>query len=338
METNKIRIGNDIRLAVTLRQYFKDHNLLERHIYNPEDHTFEEIDTNPFVNKKYELYYGEHFYDHAGNEIDFNPEGTPISIISVRAILINNTREQEIKELRKQKEENDRKAEKDRFDALRKHSRFIARFPIEPAMECFNATPYDICGCGYPTYRAYPRAFLFAPYHGFGVKPEWEGVYKPLFPCPAFPPGSVPPPDKEEEIKDDSKYLAEVAATNHQNIVEVLFPAAHQLHPGTYSMVIVAKLYCPGFNANNTKTVTLDVPNVFELVKTTEDAIDGDVTIHVNNITDVLSGTEIERTTTDIYVDNAYLSSNFNKLILDRTDGIGLDVNLDKLTDIYDAD
>jgi len=59
-----------------------------------------------------------------------------------------------------------------------KKTRFIARYPIEPAFECFTATPYNVCTGGYPTWRAVPRRFMVAPYHGFGWKPEWGGIYK----------------------------------------------------------------------------------------------------------------------------------------------------------------
>lgn len=336
----KIRIGNDIRLAVTLRQYLNDHNLLERIIYDPTDHNFESIDSNPFVNKQYELYYDEHYQDSNGDPIEFKPNGKPVSIASIKAVLVNNTRKEELKHIRREREARMHKMEMDRFDALRKHSRFIARFPIEPAMECFNSTPYDICGCGYPTYRAYPRAYLFAPYHGFGVKPDWEGIYKPLFPYPAFPPKPYVPETVRGDIKDDSKYVAEVAATNLSNVVEVIFPASHQLHPGVYSMIIVAKLYCPGFNQNNTKTVTLDIPNIFELVPTTEQGVDGDVTINVKNIRDILAYNDnVETTVEDIYTEDGSISDeDLSTLTLHRTDGVGVDIDLDPLTTIYEAD
>lgn len=335
----KIRIGNDIRLAVTLRQYLTDHNLLERLIYDPTDHSFESIDSNEFVNKQYELYYNEHYQDSNGDPIDFKPNGKPVSIVSVKAVLVNNTRKEELKHLRREHEARMHKMEMDRFDALRKHSRFIARFPIEPAMECFNATPYDICGCGYPTYRAYPRAYLFAPYHGFGVNPRWEGIYKPLFPYPAFPPKPYVPESARGDLKDDSKYVATVAATNRPNIVEVIFPAHHQYHPGVYSLLITAKLYCPGFNETNTKTVTLDIPNIFELVPTTEQGVDGDVTINVRNIRDILSQDTFETTVDDIYTEEGSISDeDLSTLTLNRTDGVGVDIDLDPITTIYEAD
>ena len=53
----KIRIGNDIRLAVDLRQYLGDHYLYEREVYDKRQNEFENIDANPFVNKQYEVYY-----------------------------------------------------------------------------------------------------------------------------------------------------------------------------------------------------------------------------------------------------------------------------------------
>lgn len=334
----KYKIGNDIRLAVTLRQFLNDHNLKERNIYNPADHNFETIDANPFVNKQYELYYDEHYSDSNGDPIEFQPNGKPVSIISVKAVLINETRKKELEQLRTEYFDRMQQIEKNRFDALRKHSRFIARFPIEPAMECFNATPYDVCGCGYPTYRAYPKAYLFAPYHGFGVNPHWEGIYKPLFPAPAFPPEKPISRKLKDSVKDDSKYIAEVAATNHPNIVEVLFPAVHQLHTGVYSMLITAKLYCPGFNASNTKTVTLHVPNVFELVGSDEYGSASDIVVNVNNIRDILYD-QYNEDPDDIYTEAGSISGyDLGTLTLNRNDGVGVDIDLDPLTTIYEAD
>ena len=57
MKTNKIRIGTDVSLAVNLKQYFSNGALKEREVYNPDANDFYTIDENPYVNKKYELYY-----------------------------------------------------------------------------------------------------------------------------------------------------------------------------------------------------------------------------------------------------------------------------------------
>jgi len=134
------------------------------------------------------------------------------------------------------------------MDALRAKSRFIDRFPMEPRLAAFNATPYDVCNSGLPTWRAFPV------YPGFGVNPDFRRLRnrKPL----------------------PFEYTANVAATSSQSVVEVSFPAEHQLFTGMYKLIIVAKLYAPGYSSDNLKTVTLDVPDVFELVSTSEEGYD----------------------------------------------------------------
>jgi len=211
-DISKIRIGNDIRLAVDLRQYLGDNNLEERKVYTPNDSDFENIDNNPFVNKTYELYYPNQFGNNNNAVGEVVPMGNPVSIRSVKAILINMSKEQEIK------------------DYLHKKTRFVSRFPIEPWFGAFDANPYNICNSGYPTWRAYPHHYMMMPYHGYGLRPEWGGIYKKL---PRI---------------NHTEYLARVSATKYQNIVEVHFPAVDQLYTGRYKLVIVAKLYCPGFN------------------------------------------------------------------------------------------
>lgn len=85
----KIRIGNDIRLAVDLRQYLGEHYLYEREVYDKQQNEFENIDANPFVNKQYEVYYPNQYDNVSDESITIKPEGTPISIRSVKAILVN---------------------------------------------------------------------------------------------------------------------------------------------------------------------------------------------------------------------------------------------------------
>lgn len=42
------------------------------------------------------------------------------------------------------------------------------------------------------------------------------------------------------------------------------------------------RLYVPGYGSCNIRTVTNDYPNVFQLVGSSEDAVDEDVVIDVN--------------------------------------------------------
>jgi hypothetical protein len=79
-----------------------------------------------------------------------------------------------------------------------------------------------------------------------------------------------------------------VLSTSEQNIVEVSFPAEHQLHTGVYSLIIVAKVYAPGYNKENLKTITADIPNVFELVDNLQAGIDTGITIKVTTMADAV--------------------------------------------------
>jgi len=93
-EIKKIRIGNDIRLAVDLRQYIGNDALAEREVYDPESQDFEDIDRNEFVNKKYEVYYPNQYMDEDGQHIKFKASGEPISIRNVKAFIINTSRQE----------------------------------------------------------------------------------------------------------------------------------------------------------------------------------------------------------------------------------------------------
>lgn len=252
MNTKKIRIGNDIRLAVDLRQYlYANKYLKEREVYNPDSAEFNNLDSNIFVNKDTELYY-PNINTTSTSTTKVDPDGTPISIRGVKAVFVNTTLRNEYTE------------------RVKKKSRFIGRFPLEPCMEAYHATPYDICNGGHPTWRAYPHQYCAAHYHGFGIHPCWEGIYKPL------------------PILDKIEYRANVMATKKQNVVEVSFPATHQYHTGKYTLILVVKVYAPGFNHNNIKTITIDLPDVFELVKSTAEGVDGDVIGNVSQILDKL--------------------------------------------------
>lgn len=298
----KIRIGNDIRLAVDLRQYLGEHYLYEREVYDPQNVEFENIDSNPFVNKKYEVYTPNQYDETSNESITIVPEGTPISIRSVKAILINTSKEEE------------------REEFLKKKTRFIARYPIEPCIGPFHATPYDVMNSGYPTWRAYPHAYCAAPYHGYGWHPEWGGIYKPL-------------PHKHE-----FEYFAPVMATAKQHQVEVSFPARAQRFTGVYKLVIVAEVFAPGFNRANLKTITVDMPDVFELVKTTEEGINTGIGINVDTVKDVLPSGDAEPDITynDIYVNEGSYGDNIIKL--DRTDGTQVGVDVSEFTAWYEGD
>lgn len=312
MRTKKIRIGNDIRLAVDLRQFVRKETnpLYERCVYKPGDaQGFYQLDQNidengnpttegnEFVDKDTEVYYPNRESE-APSSCESEHAGNPVSIRAVKAILVNTTH---------------RRA----YDkALEKKSRFVARFPIEPYAECYEPTEYSVCTSGCPSYRAFPRRYRTIPYGGFGLHPEFGGLYKKL-PKPM-----------------DFEYVAQVLSTSEQNIVEVSFPAEHQLHTGVYSLIIVAKVYAPGYNKENLKTITADIPNVFELVDNLQAGIDTGITIKVNQIIDNLSNRKPQGVTADdVYVDAASYTD--NKILLARTDGENIDVDLSGSTGWY---
>lgn len=303
-EIKKIRIGNDIRLAVDLRQYIGgNRHLREREVYNPDDPDFGSGDDNVFVNKRYpdEVYYPSQYAEES-NGSSIRPTSTGIGIRSVKAYLINTSKEKEWE------------------DRLNKSTKFIARYPIEPCFECFHADPYNVHGCGYPTWRAYPYKFGMPPYHGFGVRPEWYDIYH-----------KVP-------VKTDFEFFAPVMATEDQNIVEVAFPAEAQKFTGVYKLVLVAKVYAPGFNSRNLKTITVDMPDVFELVKTTAEGIDTGIVINTNLVQDVLTNTggyDIDKYN-DIYVERGRTLG--NNIVLSRTDGNPVDIDVSEFTAWYEGD
>ena len=313
----KVRIGNDIRLAVDLRQYLNPRKYLrEREVYNPTDADFENLDggSDPFVNKETELYYPNVGSSTTQSSVSAYSKGTPIGIRSVKAILINNTLKEK------------------RAEEFKKKNRFITRFPIEPCIEAFHSTPYNVCNSGYPTWHTYPlwygkqEHFLYSPHHhyykGFGPNPHFDGLYRPL------------------PMNDGSEYYADVMATEMQNVVEVSFPAEDQRFTGKYTLIIVAKVYAPGFNHQNLKTITIDFPDVIELVKTSDEVEDNDIAGTHSQVIDKLPAFEvIVDPDTDVYVNNASLQTdNGSRIVLERTDGENINIDMSSVLDWGDPD
>lgn len=298
----KIRIGNDIRLAVDLRQFINRGYLKERDVYNPEDEDYENIDSNPYVNKAYETYYPNQYTTSTGSSIQFESEGTPVSIRRVKAILVNTTQQDNYKA------------------AMRKRKDFVARFPIEPYCNAFCANPYNVCTSGYPTWRAYPHGFNPVVYTGFGLNPQFGGLLDPM------------------QGLNDSEYIAEVSATKQQNVVEVSFPAIDQRNTGVYKLIIVAQLYAPGFNSKNLKTITVDIPGVFELVSTSEEGVDTGIWMNVQQVIDKLPQGD---DSTYVQYDDVYVNSgsyNDNYITLNRTNGTNVKIDVSGIIDWYEAD
>lgn len=175
----------------------------------------------------------------------YNVNNEYANIHSVEAFLINASKEAE-------------------FEAdIKDKTKFISRFPVEPYIDAYSSTAYDIKSSGYPTWRAYPRNHVYATYSGFGLHPDWRGKYRHM---PKY---------------NLTQYRAEVKYTQDRSTIKVFFPAEQQLYTGTYNLIVVAKIYDPGYSKNNLRTVTMDYENVFILVNKSSDGIDGPVTLDV---------------------------------------------------------
>lgn len=168
-----------------------------------------------------------------------------VNIKSIKAYIINTT------------------IENRRVEEAKNKMRFISRFPVEPYVDAYSSTAHDIKSAGYPTWHAFPQNYVYGSYAGFGVHPHWDDKYRPM-PKHNF-----------------SEFCAPVKATEDTNVVQVSFPAEAQLYTGDYKIVIVAKIYEPGYSPNNLRTVTMDYENVFTLVNTSDEGIDSEVTLNV---------------------------------------------------------
>lgn len=197
---------------------------------------------------------------------------------------------------------------------------FTGRFPMEPFSHAYDTTPWCLCGCGIPTYNSFP-VNAGGVYGGFGTQP-FNSRYKEL-----------------QNIAQYIQYRAKCEATASQNIISIYFPAEDQLTVGVYKLVIAAKVYAPGYNDENLKTIQIDVPEVFELVKTTEEGIDTGVIIDVDmqKPSDGTAGADEEEVIfTDVYVNGGVLAD--GNIILNRTDNNPVSINLDGVVGWYEGD
>ena len=92
----------------------------------------------------------------------YNANDEYANINSVQAFIINADKEAEYEE------------------DIKNKTKFISRFPIEPYVNAYTSTAYDIKSSGYPTWRAYPRNHVYATYAGFGPNPYWDDIYRPM--------------------------------------------------------------------------------------------------------------------------------------------------------------
>ena len=147
-------------------------------------------------------------------------------------------------------------------------------------------------------------------YNGFGVYPDWKNVG----------------PIKKMDI---TEYTSDIEHTINQSIIIASFPAESQVHTGVYDLIVVAKIYDPGYK-NNARTVTIDYSNVFELVSNSEDSdVDDPVQIEINNASD-------ETPKQDYYVVAG--SYNNNEILLRRNDNATVHVDINPVSGWYEGD
>lgn len=147
------------------------------------------------------------------------------NILSAKAVFVNKTlKDKLVKEYQKK-------------------NRFIGRFPIEPFVNEFEPSEYNINSCGgYPKYKA----VVANQYNGFGVHPDWKKCA----------------PIQEMNI---TEYYSEVERTTDTKTVVVTMPGKAQLYEGEYDLIIYANVYDNEYK-NNERTVAATLHSIFELV------------------------------------------------------------------------
>lgn len=207
-----------------------------------------------------------------------------VNIKTIRAYLINTSRQKEIDE----EHRIDTIQYRDDIERRNGTVKYISRFPAEPFHHAYHGTPYDLCHSGHPTYHVHP-IYAVAPYIGFGVHPHtFDPFHNHLWGYDDMMDVHDRMLRKDRdyvEKYDKCEFLAPVQATDKSNKVLVYFPAENQLYTGTYKLVIVAQLYQPGYSPNNDnlRTVTMDYNEVFVLVKDSEEGAAGDINITIGN-------------------------------------------------------
>lgn len=214
-----------------------------------------------------------------------------INIKSIKVYIINTSRE------------------KEKADKIANCTKFISRFPCEPHHPAFEPSAYDLNLAGLPRYYAYPEHHCHYFYHGFGLHPDWSHIY-PVKDC-----------------TNDTEFIAPVQATEYKDQVDAYFPANSQLYCGVYKIVVVARIYQPGYGLDNLRTITMDYNNIFRLVDDST-GTNSDVTIEIGAASEVgVQGLELSGSTDMIVGETQFISTVFtpsnatNKQITCTTSG-----------------
>lgn len=199
-----------------------------------------------------------------------------------------------------------------RINDLKNKIRFLGRFPVEPFLDEYIPNAYNINSSGHPKYHT----LVANRYGGFGVYPKWKHI--------------VPHPEC-----DDDKFLAPVERTEESNVIDIIFPAQHQLHTGVYKLLLVVQLYDYGYKHNNVRTITTDYPEAFELVGSTAEAdVDGLVQLDLRRIT----GADVtpNKQDADVYTYSGSYAGNY--VTLNLTNGKNVDIDMSDIADWYEGD
>lgn len=214
-----------------------------------------------------------------------------INIKSIKVYIINTSRE------------------KEKADKIANCTKFISRFPCEPHHPAFEPSAYDLNLAGLPRYYAYPEHHCHYFYHGFGLHPDWSHIYP------------------VENCTNDTEFIAPVQATEYKDQVDAYFPANSQLYCGVYKIVVVARIYQPGYGLDNLRTITMDYNNIFRLVDDST-GTNSDVTIEIGAASEVgVQGLELSGSTDMVVGETQFISTVFtpsnatNKQITCTTSG-----------------
>lgn len=206
-----------------------------------------------------------------------------INIKSIRAFLINTSKQQDLDAQRRY----DSVHYHDEMEDRRRVVKYVGRFPAEPHCRPYHGTPYDLLHCGHPTFHVHP-VWAVAPYVGFGVYPHtFDPFHNHLWGYDDMMDLHDKMLMKDEDYKEQygrCEFMAPVMATDQPNVVDVHFPAENQIYKGNYKLMLIVKLYEPGYGRNNLRTVTMDYQDIFTLVGSSdEEGASGDITISVGN-------------------------------------------------------
>lgn len=225
----------------------------------------------------------------------------PININSIQVFLINTTLQSDLEARIKQACDVYNAAAED------KSIKYISRYPIEPVTGCYHSDKYNICHSGCPTYHVRPFCPK-PPYCGFGVYPHsFDGFTNHLWAIDdltRFKNEIIDAKNAYKEFEHLIQYRAIAESTANSNVIAVYFPAADQKELGVYKLVVVAKVYAPGYSKfTQFKTITIDYDSVFELVSAS-DMSGGDganiITVGTSTTTDEINPSNDN----DIYVNS----------------------------------